>query len=286
MNYVQYVKRHLNISLPTIWHDLTNHDNPDLFKPNGSQIYHGYQGEGKSLSMYHATKKLKARYPRAILVSNLTLSGYHPVRILNKSGAVDESRLQALIAQMDASKHYIYYESYDELITLLRNCRNGDYGVIFNIDEIHNYFHSHDSKNMPMWVVQVFSQQRKQKLLILGTVQDWEDLIKAIRRQIDNLIECHRVGYFIFQAAVDPRTAEMQYGERMFTIRKKGMFFISKKLREGTDTYHVIDSGREILGGADLEPVKNLTRKGAKKAVKANKITVNSAANLRTRLTS
>lgn len=272
MNYVAFVRRHLGVSLPTVWHDLTNRDDPDFFRPNGSQIYHGYQGEGKSLSMYHATLKVKARYPRAVLVSNLTLSNMRPVRCPQNEALIPE-----YIERIDPVKQYIYYETHSELIMLLRTARNGTKGVVFNIDEIHNYFHSHDSKAMPMWVVQVFSQQRKQHILILGTVQDWEDLIKAIRRQIDNLIECHRVWYFIFQQAVDPRTAEMQYGERSFTVRKKGMFFISKKLREGTDTYHVIDSGREVLGGGELEPTKDLTRRGNRQAVKKQKVALKSS---------
>lgn len=268
MNYTPFIKRHFAVSVKTLWHDITNRGDPDEFKPNGSQIYHGYQGEGKSLSMYHATLKLMKRYPKAILASNLTLSGYRAVRT-----PVDKTKLDALISnpKFDSSSMYLYYETYDELIFLLRHLRNDKFGVIFNIDEIHNYFHSHDSKTMPMWVVQVFSQQRKQKLLILGTVQDWEDVIKAIRRQIDNLVECNRIGYFIMQAAVDPRTAEMQYGERSFTIRKKGMFFITKELREGTDTYHVIDSGREIMGGSDLAQPSDLTKKGNRKAVRENK---------------
>lgn len=265
MNYVPFIKRHFGINLKTLWHDATNRDDPDFFRPNGSQIYHGYQGEGKSLSMYHATKKLKHRYPKALLVSNLTLRDYRPVK-----APTDPAMIGRYVQAIDASRQYLYYETYDQLIALLRYCRNGEKGVIFNIDEIHNYFHSHDSKSMPMWVVQVFSQQRKQKILILGTVQDWEDVIKAIRRQIDNLIECHRVGYFIFQAAIDPRTAEMQYGERSFTIRKKGMFFISKELREGTDTYHVIDSGREILGGLD-GPGGSVLKKENKSAIKKTK---------------
>lgn len=273
MNYVQFVKRHLTISLPTIWHDITDKKDPDEFHPNGSQIYHGYQGEGKSLSMYHATLKLKKRYPRAVLVSNLHLADFKPVRCPK-----DEKMIPLYVERIDPVNQYIYYESHDELIMLLRTCRNGSRGVIFNIDEIHNYFHSHDSKAMPMWVVQVFSQQRKQRILILGTVQDWEDLIKAIRRQIDNLIEVHRVfGYFISQTAVDPRTAEMQYGERSFTVRKRGLFFISKKLREGTDTFHVIDSGREILGGGELEPVPDLTKKGNRRVIKKTKIALKSS---------
>lgn len=264
MNFVGYIKRHFNVDVKTIYADVTEKKDPDIFKPNGSQIFHGYQGEGKSLSMFHSVVKLKKRYPKAVLVSNVPLRDYRPQRVKS------QGHLELVLQEMDTVKDYIFYETYEELILLLRYCRNGEYGVVFCIDEIHNYFHSHDSKSMPMWVVQVFSQQRKQRMVILGTVQDWEDVIKAIRRQVDNLIECNRLGYFIRQTAVDPRTAEMQYGERTFDIRKRGFFFISKSLREGTDTYHVINSGREIMGGGDLE-APNLTQKGNKMAIKNNR---------------
>jgi len=263
-NFVPFIKRHFKIDISTIYQDITEKKDPNQFKPNGSQIFHGYQGEGKSLSMFHTTMKIKMRYPKAVLVSNVPLRDFKPIKV-----GLSLIELERVIKEVNFSHYYLFYETYEELIFLLRNCRNGDYGVIFNIDEIHNYFHSHDSKSMPMWVVQVLSQQRKQRMVILGTVQDWEDVIKAIRRQVDNLIECKRIGYFIFNTAVDPRTAEMQYGERSFDIRKKGMFFISRKLREGTDTYHVINSGREILGGLDTGV--NLTQKGNKQAIQTNK---------------
>jgi hypothetical protein len=244
--YTPFIKKTYNFSLKTVWHDLFDKKDPNIFKPNGSQIYHGYQGEGKSLSMYHAMVKLKKRYPQSVLVSNLALRDYRPLRVSSAA------QLLETLKTMDTTKDYLFYESYQDLILLLRYCRNGEHGVIIMIDEIHNYFHSHDSKSMPMWVVQVFSQQRKQHLVILGTVQDWEDVIRAVRKQVDNLIACKRVGYVITQTAVDPRTAEMQFGERSFDVRKKGFFFITKNLREGTDTYLVINSGREIIGGNDL----------------------------------
>jgi len=202
------------------------------------------QGQGKTLSMvYHGLLRIKKRYPRAILVTNLHLRDYEPVTY---------EKWRQNFEDFDSTAEYVSFETHHELMDVLKNVRNGEYGVIFMIDEIHNYFHSHDSKSMPMWVVQVFSQQRKQRLVILGTVQDWEDVIKAIRKQVDNLIACKRLGYVIRQMAVDPRTAEMQYGERSFDIRKRGFFFITKNIREGMDTYQVINSGREIIGGNDL----------------------------------
>lgn len=245
-NYTGYIKRYFNLSVSTIFHDTFDKKDPDRFLPNGSQIYHGYQGEGKTLSMWQAGRRLKMRYPKAILVSNLHLKDFAPVT----AKTLDE--VETLLTTIDSTKQYFHFESHTDLMLLLRYVRNGQYGVIYLIDEIHNYFHSHDSKSMPMWVVQVFSQQRKQHLVILGTVQLWPDVIKAIRDQVDNLIGCRRMGHVILQTAVDPRTADNNYGQVEFEIRKKGFFWITKELREGYDTFQVINSGREIMGGEDL----------------------------------
>lgn len=240
-NYTGYIKRFWNLSLRTIWEDFREKKDPDVMIPNGSQIYHGYQGEGKTISMYWHAMKLKKRYPKALLVSNLKINDFEGIHVK------DLAQLESL--SLDTQREYILFETYEELILNLRNSRNGHFGVIFMIDEIHNYFHSHDSKSMPMWIVQVFSQQRKQRLIVLGTVQDWPDVIKAIRRQVDNLIECRRLGYVIRNYAIDPRAIENNYGEMEAPIRKKGFFWITKRIRNGFDTYQVINSGREIMGG-------------------------------------
>lgn len=245
-NYHGFIKRYFNVSPKTMFSDLRTKNDPDNFKPNGSQIYYGYQGEGKTISMFHHAMKLKKRYPKSLIVTNLVLKKLSSVYVTN------ETDLKEKLLSIDPEKEYFLFQTHEELILHLRNTRRGHLGVIFMIDEIHNYFHSHDSKSMPMWVVQVFSQQRKQRLVILGTVQDWEDVIKAIRRQVDNLIECKRFGYIIRNVAIDPRTFEMQYGEKVADIRKKGFFFITNEIRDGFDTFQVINSGREIMGGNDL----------------------------------
>ena len=59
----------------------------------------------------------------------------------------------------------------DELAIALTNVNNGFLGVIYIIDEIHTYFNSLESKNIPMFVFTEISQQRKQRKLIIGTSQ-------------------------------------------------------------------------------------------------------------------
>lgn len=249
-NYVGFIRRFFNVDLKTIYKDTFVKKDPNVFKPNGSQIYHGMQGKGKTLSMvYHGLFRVKEKYPRAMLVSNLHLKDYTPVT----ASSLEE--LQQIIETFDTTKQYFKFESYEELTLLLKYARPEKLtdGVIFMIDEIHNYFHSHDSKSMPMWIVQVFSQQRKQHLLILGTVQDWDDVIKAIRRQIDNLIACNRIGHLIRNTVVDPREFESNYGDRVAPVKKTGFFWLTEKVRNAYDTFQVINSGREIFGGSDME---------------------------------
>jgi len=263
-HFTPFIKRWWReFSLKTIYEDSKWWGkDPHIFKPSGSQIFHGMQGQGKTLSMWHAIVKLKTRYPRALIVSNLHLRDYKPVAVLSQDKLVDQ------LEKIDRSTEYLYFEDHKQLMIVLRYARNREFdrGTIFAIDEIHNYFHSHDSKSMPMWVVQVFSQQRKQHLVILGTVQDWEDLIKAIRRQVDNLIACRKSGWLIHQTVVDPREIEMQYGEKVVNVKKRGFFWITKQEREGIDTFQVINSGREILGGSDLSVgVQMVDKKDTKK---------------------
>lgn len=283
-DYRSYIKRYWSIDVKTIWNDIFGKVDRDLFEVNGSQIYYGYQGEGKTLSMYYHFTKVKNNFPKTIVVSNLRLLKKTPIPIKAVKEKVLEiqenyseimenySKEDSIYATEDEEfkvtpfhlfyeskkfefweDHYIEYSTHDDLIWLLRNVRSGKYGVIFLIDEIHNYFHSHDSKSMPMWVVQVFSQQRKQRILILGTAQSWKDVIKAIRDQIRNLVKCSRLFFVIRQYAADPRDIENEYGEEVLPEwRAKGFFFQNKEMREGFDTLQVIDSGRHVMGGNEM----------------------------------
>lgn len=249
-DFAGIIRRNFKVSWDTILFDLKQKKDPLKFAFNGSQMFHGMQGEGKTVSMYKYGMDAFEKYPRSIIVTNLFLTNLKPVHI-------SDVHMLSHLQDFDEEKafwrsHYIQVGTFDEVMTALRTARNDVYGVIFMIDEIHTYFHSHDSKSIPMWVNQVFSQQRKQHLVILGTVQDWNDLVKIVRSQARNLVLCHKVGYFITQTVVDPRTMEMEYGEQFFPVKRKGFFFLSKKIRDGMDTYQVIDSGRSVMGGSEM----------------------------------
>ena len=125
--------------------------------------------------------------------------------------------------------------------------------MIYLIDEIHNYFHSHDSAKIPLWVVQVFSQQRKNRVLVIGTVQLWEDVTKVIRDQIENLIECRRFAGLIINRVLDPREVQIDYGQKKIKVKKTGFYIPSNALYNSYDTFQIIDSGRQVFGANELK---------------------------------
>lgn len=270
MGYLNYIKKSLVVDIPTIYHDIFDKKDPDELRATGSQIYHGRQRQGKTLGMMYHFHRVKRRYPRLLTISNLRifyridfekrtyfkfLKITRPVKIVLEEVPVNTEAEMLAITSSEAFQtgewqktHYIRYRTYDTLIMLLRKARNGKWGTHFMIDEIHQYFHSHDSKSMPVWVAQIFSQQMKQFILVTGTVQKWENVIKALREQIQHLILCHRVGWRIHQTVVDPEDIVNEYGEMTAPIKKSGYFFMSKLVRESYDTLALVESGREIFG--------------------------------------
>lgn len=250
MSYNKFIKRYWSsISFATIWEDFHADRDPNFMSPIGSQVYCGKQGEGKTFALVFHSTIVKYLYPKAIVVSNVKLLNMKP-----REAPSDHTALKNLLsgASFKPSKEYLLYSDYKDIIFMLRYLRNGDYGVIFIIDEMHQYFHSHDSKSIPAWVPQVFSQQRKQRILILGSAQKWEDVIKTVRDQLQNVIICSRFGYFIRTYAFDPDEITKEFGNSNVPIKNKGWIFMNKETLNSYDTFQVINSGRQILGGSEM----------------------------------
>lgn len=189
----------------------------------GTHLFYGYQGQGKTIAMVKALKDFKSKYPNVLIISNL-----------------------------DTPYTDKKFESFDELFYHLRKTRNEnkENGTVFAIDEIQYYFNSHDSKSIPMWVFQVFSQQRKANTIILGTVQVWEEVTKTIRSQIISLVEAKKLGYLHLLISRDPRQAINEYGEVKIPSNGFRFFWNSRDLRASYDTSKIIDSGREQVGSS------------------------------------
>lgn len=132
--------------------------NDNTFGYSGIWLFTGAQGSGKTLLLMHVAKQIMAEYPKCILVSNISIYG---------------------------TPSYVYkgiedFETYN----------NGELGTIFIIDEIHTLFSSLQSAKMPESTLTVWSQNRKNRRVILGTSQRFTRVAKGIREQTTYNYEC------------------------------------------------------------------------------------------------
>lgn len=147
--------------------------NPDYFSPCGIWVFCGAQGSGKTLSAVKCLHALHKEYPKAIIVSNLSLSGLDVVP----------------------------FTDYSQIV----NLSNGMQGIIFLIDEIHVLWNSLESKNIPVSEMAVFAQMRKDRRLIIGTSQVYGRIAKPIREQLKYVIKCRSyLKYIQVNDIIDP----------------------------------------------------------------------------------
>jgi hypothetical protein len=138
-------------------------DHPDYFVPDGLCVFEGAQGSGKTLSAVRYVCNLMKLFPRCVLVSNIKISDY----------PFDNKRV-------------FYFRDADDLM----KHENGEFGVVYLIDEIQLYFNSLESKNVSMEQITEISQQRKQRKHIVCTSQVFGRLAKPLREQFNTVIHC------------------------------------------------------------------------------------------------
>lgn len=135
--------------------------NPDFFAPDGILLFSGGQGSGKTLSAVRYVDRLATAYPKAIIVSNIKLN-------------------------LNALNEVVPYSGFRNLA----NMDNGYLGIIAFLDEIQVEFSSLESKNIHPSEIALISQQRKRRLHIVGTSQQFSRIAKPFREQCNALVEC------------------------------------------------------------------------------------------------
>jgi hypothetical protein len=201
---------------------------------------------------------IKRKYPLAKLVSNLILTGMQPIKFKNRL------ELESVSAKLDSETQYIFFQSMKELETVLVAVNNDTFGVIYLIDEIHTYFNSLESKNVPMFVFTEISQQRKQRKCIIGTSQLFLRMAKPFREQCDNIIVCNTLwGFVTRQVAYDGMSLSQDYdGSLVGNVKKTGWFFHDRKIRNLYDTYQKVVSGSEQYD--QLQPEQTISIRESK----------------------
>ena len=182
---------------------------PDFFKYQGCIIFEGRQGAGKTVAMLQFAREMQREYSASKCITNV---------------------------------NYKYQDDTLDHWRKLIDYKNGHKGVIAVIDELQNWFSSNQSKDFPPEMLQVITQNRKNRRIILGTAQNFVRLAKPIREQATEVRRCATLlGCLTIVRKYEPYLdSEGNVAEYKF----RGMYFFvhDKELRDSYDTYHVIES--------------------------------------------
>lgn len=175
-NHVKYSERGFLVKFLIFWGFLFSDifkrlKNKDEFREYGLTLYCGKQGAGKTMAMTEYLERMRIKYPKCIICTNY---------------------------------NYIHQDLELDNWKKLLQVRNGDLGVIFAIDEIQNEYSSDSWKNFPEGLLAEITQQRKQKIKIVGTSQVFTRVVKQLREQTFEVVECRTIaGRWTFCKAFD-----------------------------------------------------------------------------------
>ena len=214
---------HIRVPKPPLWKNLLYylpkqmvadyfaHD-PEFFRYQGCIIFTGRQGNGKTIAMAEQALRWRKEYPKAKCITNFALR--------DESAKLNDWRL-------------------------LVGYKNGIQGVIACIDEMQNWFSSNQSKNFPPEMLEVITQNRKNRRVIMGTAQSFNRLAKPIREQATEVRKCYTFfGCLTFVHRVYP---ELDSNGDVDSWKHRGWYYFvhNAELRESYDTWKVIESLKE-----------------------------------------
>ncbi len=204
--------RKLFIDFPKRFVDDMFERDPNFFPYQGLIIFEGRQGNGKTISAIQCARQMQKEFLKAKCITNLKYR-----------------------YEDDELNHW------EKLI----DYKNGIYGVIAVLDETQNWFSSNQSKNFPPEMLQVITQNRKNRRVILGTAQNFYLLAKAIRSQTTEIRRC--TTFFGCLTLVRKFEPILNSEGNVEEFKKRGWYFYvhDKELRESYDTYYVINSLKE-----------------------------------------
>ena len=241
---IEYVKYKLNFYK----------EHPDYFTADGLVLFVGMQGKGKTLSAVNYAYNLLRNFPKAKLCTNLMLKDYPIVTFDDWLQEFDEELYNEYMILNEKRKDQFqneYFKLYLKTNRVfpfnnqddLQNYRNGEQGMIFLIDEIQLYFNSLESKNINMDVMVTISQQRKQRIHIIGTSQVFGRMAKPLREQFNIVVACDKYFNFLQCNKIVNRDDIQESTDDMHVegkVMRKCWFIHSPRYYNRYDTYYTI----------------------------------------------
>lgn len=213
--------------------------NPEFFRHQGVIVFTGLQGRGKTVALVHQTLQYQREYPKCKVIGNLNYKH-----------------------QDDVLDHW----------SKLIDYKNSIQGVVVQMDEMQVWFSSNQSKDFPPEMLEVVTQNRKNRRVILGTSQVFTRLSKPLREQTTEIRECHTfAGCITVVIKKEPILNTMGDVEK---LKYRGMYFFvhNQEIRDAYDTYKVVESLRESgFAPATGDVNNNVSVFMDKKAMKAMK---------------
>lgn len=194
-----------------------NKNIPKEFPEYGLTMFCGRQGSGKTVSMTEYLERMRSAYPDVLIYTNYNY----------------QNETEPMNGWRD-----------------LLEKRNGIKGVIFAIDEIQNEYDSMSYKDFPESLLSVITMQRKQRIKIVATSQIYSRVVKQLREQCFQVVECYTFcGRWTFTRCFDADEYNLIIDnpnnrddiKRLF----KYNFIQTDKLRQLYDTYSVVESMKE-----------------------------------------
>lgn len=190
--------------------------NGKVFKPYGLTVFCGRQGGGKTISMVEYLDNMHKLYPDAKIITNFNY--------------------------VKQDMPFTSWRQFTEV-------RNGLDGVIFAIDELQNEYNSNNWKDFPEELLSVVTMQRKQRIKIVATTQVFTRVVKQLREQCYEVVECKTFfGRWTKQKCYDADDynyiIDNPTPERRIRTRKKWKysFVQSNFIRKLFDSYAVVES--------------------------------------------
>jgi len=193
------------------------------FDEYGFTIYCGRQGAGKTVSMVDYLYRMRKKYPDCLIVTNFACNFANH--------------------RMTDWRDFFKY-------------RNEIHGVIFALDEIHSEYNNASWKDFPESLLSEISQQRKQRIKIVATSQQYSRVVKQIREQCFSVVQCFTfMKRWTFCKEYDALDYEMYCEKNVrspkgrFKHMGRWSFVQSPGLRGSFDTYEKIErlKGREFI---------------------------------------
>lgn len=150
--------------------DIVHQFNDKSFNEYAMTMFAGRQGSGKTMSLVAELERIRHEFPQVMICTNF--------------GYIHE---------------HIALTDWQQILDL----RNEE-GIVFAIDEIQNEFDIYNARSFDTSILDVVTQQRKQKIKMYATSQVFTRVSKPLREQTYEVVECFTLfGRWTFQKCFD-----------------------------------------------------------------------------------